>query len=62
MKLKIYVIVLMIMFLGKLIIFIIILGDDGPDNVLRNSIWREWGNWIKDKMLFFWFKLFFYFF
>lgn len=38
MKLKIYVIVLMIMFLGKLIIFIIILGDDGPDNVLRNSI------------------------
>ena len=35
---KIYVIVLMIMFLVKLIIFIIILGDDGPDNVLRNSI------------------------
>ena len=28
----------MIMFLVKLIIFIIILGDDGPDNVLRNSI------------------------
>jgi hypothetical protein len=61
MKLKIFVIVLMIMFLVKLIIFIIILGDDGPDNVLRNSIWREC-NWIKDKMLFFWFKLFFYFF
>ena len=38
MKLKIYVIALMIMFLVKLIIFIIILGDDGPDNVLRNSI------------------------
>ena len=28
----------MIMFLVKLIIFIIILGDDGPDNVLRNFI------------------------
>ena len=38
MKLKIYVIVLMIMFLVKLIIFIIILGDDGSDNVLRNFI------------------------